>query len=75
MQPDGRSFVTRTTAQSHSQAAVFVFILFGVGIARSWELLGLRGGGLLDLLVSGVDKAASAHASGKDADKPTAASD
>ena len=29
------SFVTSTTAQSHSQAAVYVFILFGVGIARS----------------------------------------
>lgn len=67
------SFVTSTTAQSHSQAAVFVFILFGVGIARSWELLGLHGGGLLDLLVSGADKAVTAHRSGGDADKPTAA--
>ena len=28
----------------------FVYILFGVGIARSWELLGLEGGGPLDLL-------------------------
>jgi hypothetical protein len=69
------SFITSTTAQAHSLAAVFVFILFAVGIARSWELLGLRGGGVLDLLVSGVDKAATAHRSGKDADKPTAASD
>lgn len=67
------SFVTTTTAQSHSQSAVFVFILFGIGIARSWELLGLRGGGLLDLLVSGADKAVTAHRSGGDADKPTAA--
>jgi hypothetical protein len=28
----------------------FVYILFAIGIARSWELLGLRGGGPLDLL-------------------------
>jgi hypothetical protein len=28
----------------------FVYILFSVGIARSWELLGLRGGGPFDLL-------------------------
>jgi hypothetical protein len=27
-----------------------VFIFFGAGIARAWELLGLRGGGLLDML-------------------------
>ena len=26
-------------------------IFFAVGIARSWGLLGLRGGGVLDLLV------------------------
>jgi hypothetical protein len=60
----GLSFVTSTTAQSHSQSSVFVFVLFGVGIARSWELLGLRGGGLLDLLVAGVGKAPATHESG-----------
>jgi hypothetical protein len=27
-------------------------VFFAVGIARSWELLGLRGGGLMDLLVA-----------------------
>jgi hypothetical protein len=27
-----------------------VFHLLRVGIARAWELLGLRGGGLLDML-------------------------
>lgn len=31
-------------------AATFVYAMFGVGITRSWELLGLRGGGPLDLL-------------------------
>jgi Kef-type K+ transport system membrane component KefB len=69
------SFIPSTTAQAHSLAAVFVFILFAVGIARSWELLGLRGGGVLDLLVARVDKAATTHRSGKDAGKPADASD
>jgi hypothetical protein len=69
------SFITSTTAQSHSQASLFMFILFAVGIGRSWELLGLRGGGLLDLLVARADKAATAHGSGKNADKPAAAPD
>jgi hypothetical protein len=70
------SFLTRTAAQSHSQASVFVFILFGVGIARSWELLGLRGGGLLDLLVSQVDKAVTTHvAQGQSGDAPAAPPD
>ena len=32
----------------------FVYILFGIGIARSWELLGLEGGGPLDLLAQGL---------------------
>jgi hypothetical protein len=31
--------------------ATFVYIMFAIGIARSWELLGLQAGGLLDLLV------------------------
>lgn len=33
-----------------SSGATFVLIFFAVGIARSWELLGVRGGGALDLL-------------------------
>jgi hypothetical protein len=64
------SFFTSTTAQSHSQATDFMFVLFAVGIARSWELLGLRGGGLLDLLVTRVDKAITTHVSSGDADDP-----
>jgi hypothetical protein len=66
----GTSFITSTTAQSHSLAAVFMFILFAVGVARSWELLGLRGGGVLDLLVAGAGKAATGHGQGMDGDKP-----
>jgi hypothetical protein len=33
----------------------FVYALFAIGIARSWELLGLRGGGPLDLLSQRLD--------------------
>jgi hypothetical protein len=44
--------ITLNTAHAALQnGATFVMIFFAVGIARSWELLGLRGGGVLDLLV------------------------
>jgi hypothetical protein len=44
--------ITSDTAQATLRnGATFVMIFFAVGIARSWELLGLRGGGVLDLLV------------------------
>jgi uncharacterized membrane protein len=36
--------------QSDSLSVTFILIMFAVGIARSWELLGIRGGGPLDLL-------------------------
>jgi hypothetical protein len=39
-----------SASQSDSLSTTFVFIMFAVGIARSWELLGIRGGGPLDLL-------------------------
>jgi hypothetical protein len=55
------SFLASTTAQAHSEASTFLFILFAVGIARSWELLGIRGGGLLDLLVARADKVITPH--------------
>ena len=55
------SFLASTTAQAHSEASTFVFILFTLGILRSWELLGIRGGGLLDLLVASADKAITPH--------------
>lgn len=38
-------------------AATLVFVFFGVGLARAWELLGLQGGGLLDLLATSVRQA------------------
>jgi hypothetical protein len=40
----------RTQSSQDSMSVTFLYILFGTGIARSWELLGLRGGGPLDLL-------------------------
>ena len=33
-----------------SASVTFIYIMFSIGIARSWELLGLHGGGPLDLL-------------------------
>jgi hypothetical protein len=43
-------FVLRTPSSQADLTVTFVYILFGIGIARSWELLGLEGGGPLDLL-------------------------
>ncbi|HWG63537.1 MAG TPA: hypothetical protein VG253_17735 [Streptosporangiaceae bacterium] len=45
-------FTATTRVDAQSEGATLVLIFFAVGIARSWELLGLRGGGLLDLLAS-----------------------
>jgi uncharacterized membrane protein YhaH (DUF805 family) len=44
------AFTSHTAHAALSHGATFVMIFFAVGIARSWELLGLRGGGVLDLL-------------------------
>jgi hypothetical protein len=40
------AFTASRAAQAQSAAATLVMVMFGVGIARSWELLGLRGGGI-----------------------------
>ena len=42
--------VLRTPDSQANSTVTFVYILFGVGIVRSWELLGLEGGGPFDLL-------------------------
>ena len=44
--------VTGSKHDELSAGAMFVLVFFAVGIARSWDLLGMRGGGFLDLLVS-----------------------
>ncbi|MGN6793003.1 MAG: hypothetical protein ACTHJW_11535 [Streptosporangiaceae bacterium] len=46
------SFTATGRHEAMSAGATFVLVFFAVGIARSWELLGMRGGGILDLLVS-----------------------
>ncbi len=46
-----------TSSNPASTGATFVLIFFGVGIIRSWELLGLRGGGPLDFLVRRTETA------------------
>ena len=45
------SFTATTKPSALHAGSTFVLVFFAVGIARSWELLGMRGGGLLDLLV------------------------
>ena len=40
----------RTSGSQADATVTFVYVLFAIGIARSWELLGLEGGGPLDLL-------------------------
>ena len=61
--------VTASNASSSDSLSVnFIFIMFAVGIARSWELLGIRGGGPLDLLnerLSGPKDPASTAAPGE----------
>ena len=42
--------VPQTPAGASDRTATFVYVLFGIGIARAWQLLGLKGGGLLDEL-------------------------
>ena len=51
-----------TASDPRGNGATFVLIFFAVGIARSWELLGLRGGGLLDFLVTRAESAGPAAA-------------
>ncbi len=61
------AFTASDARAARSAGATFVMIFFAVGIARSWELLGLRGGGLLDFLVTRAESAASRdHGSGQE---------
>ena len=52
------AFTATTSMAVRSAGAMFVMIFFAIGIARSRELLGLRGGGLLDFLVARAHPAA-----------------
>jgi hypothetical protein len=55
-----------------AQSSTFVLIMLAVGVTRSWELLGLRGGGPLDLLVQRLDSPAGQPAgqSGREQQPP-----
>jgi hypothetical protein len=56
---------TATSRQAAQNAgSTLVMIFFAVGIARSWELLGVRGGGLLDLLVTRAPRTEHASPAG-----------
>ncbi len=47
--------LVRSESDQGDLTATFVYIMFAVGISRSWELLGLRGGGPLDLLTQRLE--------------------
>lgn len=51
------AFTSGSGLAAMSDAVTLVFVFFGVGLARAWELLGLQGGGLLDLLATSVRQA------------------
>jgi hypothetical protein len=61
------SFGNRSLVDREGLSATFVYIMFAVGIARSWELLGLNGGGLLDLLAHSVTHPHAGAGAGADA--------
>ena len=56
------AFTSSEPGPARKAGATFVLIFFAVGIARSWELLGLRGGGVLDFLVTRAGSAVPAGA-------------
>ncbi|GEM_PF-1948642 len=58
------AFTATSSQQAQRAGATLVMIFFAVGIARSWELLGVRGGGLLDLLVARADRPDHADSAG-----------
>lgn len=59
--------LTVSTGGLAAQTSTFIYIMFAVGIARSWELLGLHGGGPLDLLARGLSsRRAAAEQPGTD---------
>ena len=64
------AFTAGSSEVAQSDAATLVFIFFGVGIARAWELLGLRGGGLLDLLATGGRRAGLDDGAGHEPEGP-----
>ena len=48
-------FAASGNAAEADATVTFVYAMFAIGISRSWELLGLRGGGPLDLLAQRLE--------------------
>jgi Kef-type K+ transport system membrane component KefB len=48
-------FAAKSVSAQEDLSVVFMYTMFATGISRSWELLGLRGGGPLDLLTQRLD--------------------
>jgi hypothetical protein len=61
------AFTASSAAQAPSAAATLVMVMFGVGIARSWELLGLRSGGIGTELAAHAREAIRQAADGRPA--------
>jgi hypothetical protein len=61
------SFTSSSGPAAESTGATFVIVFFAVRIARSWGLLGLRGGGVLDLLVTRSPGPGGAAGTGQEA--------
>ena len=53
-------FAAKSASAQEDLSVVFMYTMFATGISRSWELLGLRGGGPLDLLTQRLDVRAPA---------------
>jgi hypothetical protein len=51
----------RSASAQADLSVIFLYTMFATGISRSWELLGLRGGGPLDLLSQRLEAHPSAH--------------
>jgi hypothetical protein len=64
--------VPETAAGAADMAATFIYVMFGVGIARAWQLLGLKGGGLLDELGAALAPTPRARQEPGPADDPPA---
>ena len=60
----------RSAAGSDSASVAFIFGMFAVGITRSWELLGLRGGGPLDMLAQRLNRPEPGEAEPSEAPPP-----
>ncbi len=66
------ALVIRAEGAEANLTAAFVYIMFATGIGRSWELIGLPGGGPLDLLARrlGAQDPRTLPGAGDPADRP-----